>query len=86
MFPDNSESLFNWGQLNQFDKAISATSKNLSDEAKSVGEDLNDYLLKTETILSRLDNPSKIIFTRLFKSETDLDINNKTLIEPFFIL
>ena len=70
----------------EFDKAISATSKKLSDEAKSVRKDLNDYLLKAETILSRLDNPSKIIFTRLFKSETDLDINNKTLIEPFFIL
>ena len=68
----------------EFDKAISATSKNLSDEAKSVRKDLNDYLLKAETILSRLDNPSKEIFTRLFKSETDLSINNKTSIEPFF--
>ena len=51
----------------EFDKAISANSKNLTDEAKSVRKDLNDYLLKAETILERLDNPTKEIFTRLFK-------------------
>lgn len=47
----------------EFDKAISATSKNLSEEAYSVRKDLNKYLLKAEIILSRLDNPSKEVFT-----------------------
>jgi hypothetical protein len=42
-----------------FDKAASSTTRNLSDEAKSVRKDLNDYLLKAENIMERLDNPSK---------------------------
>lgn len=42
-----------------YEKAISATSKNLSDEAKSVRKDLNKYLLKGETIMERLENPTK---------------------------
>jgi hypothetical protein len=67
-----------------FDKAVSGTSRFLSEEAKEVRKELNDYLLKADTILERLDNPSQEIFTRLFKSETDLFVNNKTSIVPFF--
>lgn len=69
----------------EFDKATAiALGRNLSDEAKQVRKDLNDYLLKAETILERLDNPSKEMFTQMFKSETDLFVNNKTSIVPFF--
>jgi integrase/recombinase XerD len=67
-----------------FDKAVSPTARNLSDEAKSVRKNLNDYLLKAETILERLEKPTKEVFTRLYKSETDLFVNNKTSIAPFF--
>src|SRR5205085_9739208 len=66
-----------------FDKAISST-RTLSDEAKSVRADLNEYLTKAETILDRLVNPTQEMFTRLFKSETDLFISHKTSIEPCF--
>jgi hypothetical protein len=68
----------------EFDKAINANSKKLTDEAYSVRKDLNEYLLKAETILERLDNPTQEMFSRLFKSETDLFQNNKTSIVPFF--
>ena len=67
-----------------FDKAINGNSRFLSDDAKTVRKELNDYLLKAETILERIDNPTQEIFTKLFKSETDLFVNNKTAIEPFF--
>lgn len=68
----------------EFEKAISATSKNLTDKAYSVRKDLNDYLLKAETILARLNNPTKEVFSRMFKSETDLFVNNKTPIAFYF--
>ena len=59
----------------EFDKATAiALGRNLSDEAKQVRKDLNDYLLKAETILERLANPTQEMFTRMFKSETDLFI------------
>lgn len=67
-----------------FDKAITPTARNLSDEAMQVRQRLNDYLLKAEKVLSRLTNPTKEMFTKLFKSETDLFINSKTMIAPFF--
>jgi integrase/recombinase XerD len=67
----------------EFAKAISST-RTLSDSAKSVRKELNDYLAKAEKILERLSNPSQETFTRLFKSETDLFSNNKTNVIPFF--
>ena len=67
----------------EFNKAISST-RTLSDSAKSVRKELNDYLAKAEKILERLSNPSQETFTRLFKSETDLFLTNKTSIVPFF--
>src|SRR5665647_436141 len=67
----------------EFNKAISST-RTLSDSAKSVRKELNDYLAKAENILERLSNPTQETFTRLFKSETDLFLNNKTSIVPFF--
>jgi integrase/recombinase XerD len=67
-----------------FEKAISSTARNLSDEAKSVRQGLNDYLSNAELILARLNNPTQETFTKLFKSKTDLFINSKTMIAPFF--
>jgi integrase/recombinase XerD len=67
-----------------YEKAININSRNLSDDAKSVRQELNDYLQKAEMILSKLDNPTKETFTRLFKLKTDLFINSKTMIAPFF--
>lgn len=54
-----------------FLKATNA-SRTLSEEAKNVRKEWNDYLAKAESILKRLDKPTKETFTRLFKSETDL--------------
>ena len=67
----------------EFNKAISST-RILSDSARSVRKELNDYLAKAAKILERLSNPSQETYTRLFKSETDLFLNNKTSIIPFF--
>ena len=67
----------------EFDKAISSA-RTLSDSAREIRKELNEYLSKAENILDRLSNPSKETFIRLFKSETDLFANNKTSIIPFF--
>jgi len=67
----------------EFDKATSSA-RTLSEEAKQVRKDLNDYLMKAEAILDRLEKPTKETFTRLFKSESDLFMNNKTEISAFF--
>ena len=67
----------------EFDKVISSA-RTLSDSAKEIRKELNEYLSKAENILDRLSNPSKETFIRLFKSETDLFANNKTSIIPFF--
>jgi integrase len=66
-------------------KAIS-TQRNVSEEVNNIRKDLNEYLQKAENILERLDNPIQETFTRLFKSESDLFLRNKTEIAPFFEL
>ena len=67
-----------------YDKAISVAAKNLSDDAKQVRKELNEYLLKAELIMGRLNNPTKEMIVKLFKSETDLFMANRTSVKPFF--
>ncbi|HEX7457663.1 MAG TPA: phage integrase SAM-like domain-containing protein, partial [Ginsengibacter sp.] len=69
-----------------FEKAILSTStRNLSDEVKQLREVWNEYALKAELILTRLSNPTQEIFTKFFKSETDLYMNNsRNSIIPYF--
>lgn len=66
-----------------FDKAVSS-SRVLSNAAMQLKKELNDYVSKAETILERLPNPSQETFTRLFKSETDLFLSNKTDVRILF--
>ena len=66
-----------------FEKATS-TSRVMSEECKQLKKDLVEYEAKGEAILSRLPNPSKDNFIRLFKSETELFQFNKTSIKFFF--
>ncbi|GEO08302.1 tyrosine-type recombinase/integrase [Segetibacter aerophilus] len=66
-----------------FEKATSSA-RVLSDAAKMIRKDLNDYLQKAEIILERLQNPTKETFTRLFKSSTDLFLSSKTDIRILF--
>lgn len=61
---------------NDFKKAMSG--KSGSDEVKELRQLLNGYIAKAEIILERLLNPDKETFIRLFKSETDLFVSNKT--------
>src|SRR4051812_10950930 len=48
-----------------FDKATSSA-RVLSEAAKNIRKELNQYLQKAETILERLANPTQETFTRLF--------------------
>ena len=66
-----------------FDKALS-TARNLTDIQKELKQAMNDYILKAETILDRLQEPSKESFVRLFKLETDLFQSNKTEVNFFY--
>lgn len=65
-----------------FDKAISG--RGGIDEIKELRKKVSDYVTKGEAIVEKLPNPSKESFTRLFKSETDLFVSNKTEITYFF--
>jgi integrase/recombinase XerD len=66
-----------------FEKATSSA-RVLSEGAKMIRKELNEYLQKAETILERLPNPTQETFTRLFKSSTDLFLSNKTDIRVLF--
>lgn len=68
-----------------FDKAVSSA-RVLSESAKALKKELNDYLAKAEMVLEKLPNPSQETFTRLFKSEAGLVMGNKTNVIPFFEL
>ncbi len=65
-----------------FNAAISG--KGGTNEVKELRKQMNDYVNKAENILERLANPTKESFTRLFKSETDLFVSNKTDISFMF--
>src|SRR5271156_2256409 len=61
-----------------------SNSKGGSDEVKELRRELNEYVSKAEKILERLPNPTREIFQRLFKSETDLFASSKTDVTFFF--
>lgn len=65
-----------------YEKALN--SKGGSDEVKELRRELNEYVSKAEKILERLPNPTREIFQRLFKSETDLFASSKTDVTFFF--
>ena len=49
-----------------------------SSEVRELRSQINDYMTKAKTILERLPDPSREIFQRLLKSETDLVASHKT--------
>lgn len=65
-----------------FEKAMKGSGGN--NEVKELRKEINEYVSKAETILSKLPNPNKETFTRLFKSSTNLFTSNKTDITYFF--
>ena len=65
-----------------FEKAINSTGGNL--EVKELRKQINTYVSKAELILERLPNPTREIFQRLFKSETDLFATSKTDVSFLF--
>lgn len=64
----------------EFDAALSSRSVN----AKELRLELNEYLLKAENVMERLPVPCQESFSRMFKSETDLFMSNKTDVYYFF--
>ena len=67
----------------EFERATSSSRK-LNEKEKELKKELAAFEAKGEAILSRLPNPSKDNFIRLFKSETELFQFNKTSIKIFF--
>src|ERR1700690_4154351 len=68
-----------------YERAIlSNSTRNLSDAVKEIREAWNGYLLKAETVLTRLNNPNQEVFTKFFKSEADLSIASRTSMIPYF--
>ena len=65
-----------------FDKACN--SKGGSEEIKELRRQITEYTTKAESILERLPNPTREVFQRLFKSETDLFASQKTDITFLF--
>ena len=65
-----------------FDKAMSG--KGGGNEVKELRKEINGYLYRAKEILERLPNPTRPLFQRMFKSETDLFATNKTGITLHF--
>jgi len=65
-----------------YNKALN--SKGGSEEVKELRKQINEYVRKAESILERLPNPTREIFQRMFKSESDLHIANKTEVTFLF--
>lgn len=59
-----------------YDRALN--SKGGSEEVKELRKQITEYTTKAELILERLPNPTREVFQRLFKSETDLFASQKT--------
>lgn len=66
----------------QFQKALS--SKGSSDDVKVLRREISKYISKAESIFDRMGNVSKDVFLRLFKSEANLSISNKTDVYLFY--
>ncbi len=67
----------------EFDLALSSTRK-ISDDIRDLRNALNDYMTKAENILNKMPELSRDSFVRLFKSETDLFLSNKTDVLFFY--
>jgi len=67
-----------------FDLALSSARK-ITDDVKALRQHMNDYLTKAETILERIESPTRESFVRLFKTETDLFHSNKTDVHFFYL-
>lgn len=67
----------------EYDLALSSARK-ISDDVKELRNAMNEYLVKAETILDKMPELSKDSFVRLFKSETDLFLSNKTDVLYFY--
>ncbi|PQJ09604.1 hypothetical protein CJD36_016830 [Flavipsychrobacter stenotrophus] len=65
-----------------YDKACN--SKGGSEEIKELRRQITEYTTKAETILDRLPKPTREVFQRLFKSETDLFASQKNEITFLF--
>jgi len=65
-----------------YEKALN--SKGGSQEVKELRKQITEYIAKAELILNRLPNPTRETFQRLFKSETDLFVTQKTDISFLF--
>ena len=59
-----------------YEKAMSG--KGGASEVKELRKQIADYLSKAEQILDRLQHPTRELFQRVFKSETDLFASSKT--------
>ena len=67
-----------------FDLALS-TARKLSDDVKELRQHMNEYMTKAETILDRIESPTREAFVRIFKAETDLFLSNKTDVHFFYL-
>lgn len=65
-----------------FDKAMNSRGGN--SDIKELRRQIHYYIDKAETILDRLKNPTREVFQRIFKSETDLFTTSKTDATFFF--
>lgn len=65
-----------------FDAAIQLNRSN-SNDVRQLKRLLDDYVMKAESILDRLQSPTKDMFVRLFKAESNLFMSNKT--DVFFL-
>ena len=66
-----------------FDLALSSA-RRISDDVKDLRNAMNEYIVKAETILDKMPELSRDSFVRLFKSETDLFLSNKTDVLFFY--
>ncbi len=65
-------------------KKAQSSSRNINESVYKLKTQLNEYVMKAETILHRLPSVDKEMFLRLYKSEADLFISNKTDVYYFF--
>lgn len=75
-------SLYLYSSNEVFEKATKINGG--TQEVKELRREINGYIDKAETILERLPNPTREVFQRLFKSETDLFTKSKTDAAFFF--
>lgn len=67
----------------EYDMVLSSSRK-ISDELKELRRLLNDYVSQAETILGKMNPPNKETFKKVFMSESDLFLSNKTDVFFFY--